>query len=597
MGSFSSVNNFRSSLSRRWGYVDYCFYGGLSFEQQVVERLFNRFVPVHLLMKLGIYFSHFLFSVSSTIFSNSFFFDFGLDYRYRRFARLFSKRKKKSRYFNLKNKRLDTKKHVKFRGSKSLNHKNTNGFRVHSPVIKFSWKKLDGVLSYAKGSSFPWNLDYRYKTTGYLGFRLFCRSIQFRIFGAGILLGLRFFFQVKKPKFCFRILSKSVRVCSVLIKKFPKNRNSLFSDFWLRKSILLRSSGKNMFRNFSLISVNFTKCIKVINSFFKFHFGFIQFRVAFSFVVKFFLGYYFRYYPFRFLNMFRTSGFLLSRSSKSLLIYLGMRFRWIYFSYKSIFNWLFNLAYSNFFRRNFFFNFRQNFKVISFLFQIVKPGGNSNHNLVNLSKFGTLPSKLISRVFELRLKRRERVNPILYSLIRLLLTRRRIRGFVILQNGRFTKRQRAIHSAYRIGRVSYNSYIMPIDYSISTPILKYSMVAIKIWIATAPAVSFFNQFGISDGGNWVYPSNLGGFLIKKYLYVWKIKNFFKYKYPIEFDHKFFFPYFRYFKIVCTKFIFTHSWNIHYIRAYRRFCKSFVFSKYNYVRRIQFSFSGKFILCN
>jgi hypothetical protein len=203
--------------------------------------------------------------------------------------------------------------------------------------------------------------------------------------------------------------------------------------------------------------------------------------------------------------------------------------------------------------------------------------------LINLAGFGTLPSSLISTIFVRRLKRRERVNPILYSLVRLALTRKKIVGLVILRNGRFTKRQRAIHTIHRLGRVPYNSQLMPIDYSFSTAILKYSIVSVKVWVSTAPAFGFYKLESIADSGGLIYPSNLVGYFSQKYWYIWKISNFFRYLCPVKVGAMTSRSHVS--AVVRVKFNFRGSWNYRYIRAYRRFTKSFAFTQYNYVRRL------------
>lgn len=574
MGSFAAVNNFRANLGSGWRHTSYKFTANVDFRYHIVTKMVSRLGKRYTPIRLGIYLSHSIFSDFQDSQVTSFFFDSFLDRRYNRYWQLFSGPRRSRQRKIWGRSRFRTKNYEWVAPVSSLLHR--SGSTYSEPFQRLCRSDFCHSRSLGSFSYFATRLNGASTLQMFSYIPHFSSRIWMRIFRLGVLFGLRFFFHFSSSR--KRVKSNPIFVPTSLFRL--KTHSKLFSvAFWLSK-LISKPFRIRRFRSLLSYSLPFTRFGKYAK------FGFIslasfdQLRIMFHSVYKFFFSYYFRYYPYRLEKLFRTSGFLFVRKMKALFACSGWKLRWIYFGKRSFSRWLFNQVYSKFFRKNFFFCLTQNTKMINFFFGM---GVSSQSFLINLSGFGILPSALMSTVFVRRLKRRERVNPILYSLVRLALTRKKIVGLVILRNGRFTKRQRAVHTIHRLGRVSYNSHLMPIDYSFSTAILKYSIVSIKVWVSAAPAFGFYKSESIADNGGLIYPSNLVGYFSRKYWYVWKVSNFFRYLFPVETEtitsrssHSLVFR---------SKFTFRGSWNYGYMRAYRRFTKSFAFTRYNYVRRL------------
>jgi hypothetical protein len=516
MGSFSAVTNFRSDLSSRWRHSLYRFSSVGHFKYLVVEKSVSRFATRSLVPKLGLYFSHFIFSDNLDISGSGFFFDFSVDRRYRRFSKSIIATPRKKQFFRRAGSAF------KFSSKPYSMPVVLKPCRLEKGLLGYVLPKLQFILS----SSWQFFVSRKYTLTKLVN--SFSR-LQFRILRFGVFSGFRFFLKyngARDRKLMFASIAVSAP-SSVTPNRSIRNKVHFFSVFCLQRFLCVRFSKLkrvNLFARFFRVRWPRGTRWRYLATSYSISDLVTQLRFIFGSCFKFFFSYYFRYYPYRFLKIFKLSSFYYIRRSKGSLNHLGLRLRWLYLGRRSISKWLFDQVYSGFLRKRNFFYFLQNYKAINFKFYSIN---RNMRPLVSLSRFGTLPSGLISQIFAYRLKRRERVNPVLYSMIRLVLARKRVLGLVILRNGRFTKRQRAIHSFYRAGRVSYNSYVMPIDYSISTAILKYSMVAIRIWISAAPAVRFLSHNSIGDSGGAIYPSSLVGFLVRKYLYTWRVFNSFR----------------------------------------------------------------------
>jgi hypothetical protein len=571
MGSFVAVNNFRANLNSSWRHAFYRFSPGVDFRYWAVEKMIARFAGTYMSIRLGMYLSHSTFSAGAQTRITGFFFDSFLDRRYGRLRKLFTRlgRPNKRKF----HRRLQSGDRLPLVRERTICNTPVPEIHLDLPHIVPQTNFIHGNTFRHLAVSTSWMTGVGFSPCSQIpcaGSGVWVRSLRL-----GVLLGLRFFLRlsgscrrcvVPKPVVGRARLSQALSIDLIPAARPSERFVSGNLRTRERRNPLTRASIP------AQLLQNFVRSPSKVRRF-------ARFRRMLNFIHKFFFSYYFRYYPYRFAKIFRTSGFRFTKNVKMSFIRSGWKLRWAYLGRRTISSWLFNQVYSRSVRRKTIFCFTQNFKAVGSRLGVID---HSNSFLVNLSSFGILPSKLISRMFARRLKRRERVNPVLYSLIRLVLTRKKVIGLVILRNGRFTKRQRAIHAFNRIGRVSYNSHIIPIDYAFSTAILKYSMVAIKVRTSAAPATSFHRQGSIADGAGLVYPSSLVGFLTYKYWYIWKVVSFFKYLFPVV-------------SIVAvrsrntvmsrSKFCFRGSWNSKYMRAYRRFAKSFVFSKYNYVRRL------------
>lgn len=586
MGSFSSVNNLRASLVTRWRHSVYRFSADEVFKYWFNERVSMRFVNFGLSKKLGIYFSHFVFSEAPAWVQTGFFIDTRLDWRYKRFPSLMlGVGYKKSRQF------------VK-PISRYLKFVRSSGIRcapVKQRVLRIysNFKFLGSINSIPLVYRYSRFLNPRVRGFGQLGSQVWkhanVRCLWFRSLCSEVVVGLRYFaiptkvLNSRRFRSGFHFLKCSVGISKARYK-YPRlkpvlNQSKAFFCFYLHLAFLRRISSWGWRRLISWVSKSRVFVAKVSKPFKILPF-FVQFRVILLASLRFFFSYYFRYYPMRFLRVLQSGIFRFVKGKSHPFPYSGYSPKWLRLGRKSVLQWIFCSGYMYFLRFRSFFCLIQNLKIVPYQLRIA----HFDSQLVNLSRFGILPSALISNIFSRRLRRRERVNPVLYSLIRLVLSRKRVLGLVILRSGRFTKRQRAVRTPYRVGRVSYNSYIMPIDYSISTAILKYSIVSIKVWISTAPGVRFFRY--ISAGGSYglIYPSSLGGGFIRGYSYIWRVVNSFRYSFPIRLKCVNFRPFCGSFFICRSEFKFLPSWNFSCIRAYRRFSKSFIFSRYKYSRK-------------
>jgi len=62
------------------------------------------------------------------------------------------------------------------------------------------------------------------------------------------------------------------------------------------------------------------------------------------------------------------------------------------------------------------------------------------------------------------------------------LNKRWIQGIVLRCKGRFTRKERAFYSMYKVGKVSFGTVSMPIDYYSMTLILKYGSCNLTLWM-------------------------------------------------------------------------------------------------------------------
>ena len=499
MRSFSAVTNFRSTLNVRWKQFGYSFerrgslfnWSNICFANRVTK-------PSLVLSKVGVYFSHFIFSDSNYISSSLFFFDLYFDRKYTRFSNLMGKifkvKKPNKLIFN-------------------------NNF-VQRPIIrrpKFKYflsvprvKLMNVTFVFSNFKNFS-NEIFKYKKVTFAQFN-FVRFVQFfKILG--IFSGFINSSNLKNIENLKRLFSTRIvgpvtnikprtRIKRISNKRFNKIRfNQLVLNFFFKTSIskfilirLSRVKWKKLAWKLSRnIAVSNTKVRRVWNKSF-----YMKFKVIFLGSIRFFLAYYFKYNPIRLIPLLEIYQIFFQGKRKHLAVYAGHKFRYTRYIKRSVNTWLLKSVYAQFLRNNFFFIFKNRYQIGKSCF------GDFKVNMRSLSGFTVTPAALISKIFTFRLKRRERLNPILYSLVRLVLGKQKILGLTISKAGRFTKKQRTAKSVTRFGRSSFNSFIMPIDYSFSTAILKYSMVSIKIWISFLPPVNFFVHKSI--GANSVYPT-------------------------------------------------------------------------------------------
>jgi len=570
MGSFTSVINLRSDLSSRWRHASYDFFVGnkklLNWSQ---VKISSRLVKSNKIFKLGVYFSHFIFSSSL----DNYFLDRYFDQKFLRFRVKVPKITKNLTVMasGLENVQV----------SVQIRDNTNNGFKFFRLVTKYKkFKYLE--ISNFKSESFFIISKFLVRTNKVLNSSklVFAPTVFWKLIQVEQVINFRQFAN------CVSQFPAS----QIKLSK-PKNRHSIFFD-----TVIVNDHSYVSELDFIKLNKWFEKFYgkNYFSRFAGYVSGDIQGLVIGSImdIFSFFFSYYFRVNPFQFMKMFsKTKEFMLSfwkTLSDDVHYYSDLKFRWLSFSYKNICNWLLKEFYTSF-RAPIFEFINKKFQANRSAKLGVFTGnyyGPCKLNFENLSNYNTLPAVLISSIFTKRLQNRERVNPVLYSLMRLVLNKKKVLGLVIYRGGRFTKKQRTLRNTLRFGRVSFNSYVMPIDYGFSTAILKYSIVAVKIWISTPPPAVFFSR-GLELSSNLTYPSVLQSFRIYKYLYFRKIFKFVEVMDSIQIYNSsninlisvssvFFMPSIN----------FISSWNFKHFRAYRQFSKFYLFSKAKYFSKLQ-----------
>lgn len=644
MGSFTSVSNLRATVSRRWGHEVYKFYNkstGFNFliNNAVIQRSFER---KRAFKKSNIYFSHFTYSNSGYgRFSYSFFLDLNLEKRdvYKKFPSLI---------FNPREFKLDNMKHsaghLGFSLSKNRARFTDRIFRFprdgfKKKFKKVVWKKIFRLCIFT-------SFDRWYERNVWIGsgVHIVCRSFlngffpslsdfnkrRIRDFFEFVALSYKNRFKITYRKgkgFGYKYIEYSPRkrgggkidkqsskkvdrkndlsfnqnrfrpevvfVRENRYSKFIKGfRNFIANNFPIKKTNNNSTGVKFINRNKNKKSVRKTPYL-LIN-----RFGFLFFtKSSYLYKVKFVIAqlarfvvsYYFRRHPvalYRFVKsdiaerIFKIPGFIAFDPIRS----------WRSFIYKGIRKWAFESVYDSFIRRDLFFFFH---KYVFNAQRISDVAGKGEYRIRNLVNFGVFPSPLIANIFRYRLQRRERIQPILKSVMRLVSSRKKILGIVIEQSGRFTKRQRAVHNIHRAGRMAFNSYVVPIDFKRVTAVLKYSMVSVKVWVSSFPLIKsvFIKQFAYNFG----YPMSLYPFSNRSayFYYLRKLDEHFKHYRFMSFvtgpslkNLGFKRSSFVHRSFKSSGFNFVPSYNYDYVRAYKRFTKAYKYSKYRYVRKIR-----------
>jgi hypothetical protein len=564
------VINLRSDLSSRWRHASYDFFVGnkklLNWSQ---VKISSRLVKSNKIFKLGVYFSHFIFSSSL----DNYFLDRYFDQKFLRFR---AKVPKITKNLTVMASGLEN-----VQVSAQIIDNTNNGFKFFRLVTKYKkFKYLE--ISNLKSISFFIISKFLVRTNKVLNSSklVFAPTVFQKLIQVEQVINFRQFATYVSQFPASQIkLSKSKNRHSIFFDTVIVNDHSYVSelDFIKLNKWFEKFYGKNYFRRFAGYVSDDIQGL-VIGSIMD--------------IFSFFSSYYFRVNPFQFMKMFsKTKEFMLSfwkTLNDDAHYHSDLKFRWLNFSYKNICNWLLKEFYMSF-RVPIFefinkkFQANQSAKLGVFTSNYYGP---CKLNFENLSNYNALPAVLISSIFTKRLQNRERVNPVLYSLMRLVLNKKKVLGLVIYRGGRFTKKQRTLRSTLRFGRVSFNSYVMPIDYGFSTAILKYSIVAVKIWISTPPPAVFFSR-GLELSSNLTYPSVLQSFRIYKYFYFRKIFKFVEVMDSIQIYNSSNINLISVSSVFFMSSInFISSWNFKHFRAYRQFSKFYLFSKAKYFSKLQ-----------
>lgn len=604
MGSFSAVINFRTPLSSRWRYTSYHFFSdNYSLSNRSRIKIGLRFFKSRVFFKLGVYISHFVFSSIQYVS----FLDIHFDRKFIKFRKKLARRRilenfiitlpKFSAEANIvtSSKIWDSKVfYFPFAASVKRARKFMR-LRINTSCYKIFFSRPGIYPTFIK--------VLRQKNN--------CLSFAHKLFRIEDKLGFRLLFMPKKKnQFSKRsgvrpIIGKGKKFNQKITYPSSYQSNTNFSNFYLTFVIFMNisleawensvvcsspSNRKYISSNIENNRVGNNNGGAYISNFTRSEFFSVkdQFYIRLMRAFSFFSTYYFRFDPIRFVKIYKYSSFFNLKNyrkieASSSFTYAGYRRKWLKFGYKNISKWFLKKYYWSI-RSSAFFCSTRNLQINSYSRRFGKMGNLLEPAFNNLTNFTSISAGLISLVFSKRLRMRERVNPVLYSLMRLVTSRKKVRGLVIARNGRFTKRQRTLRSTLRIGKVPFNSYVMPIDYGFSTAILKYSIVSIKVWISSVPSARFFSN-GLEMSSGFSYPSSLINFRIFERLYIKKMFKLVNSMIPVTFISpviKLFAKY-NYFKFSVK---FTSSWNFGYFRAYRRFSKFYLFSKAKYLARIK-----------
>jgi hypothetical protein len=150
----------------------------------------------------------------------------------------------------------------------------------------------------------------------------------------------------------------------------------------------------------------------------------------------------------------------------------------------------------------FFFSVRFNSRlkhILSFLLNKMFLRNQKFKTFVFLKKLETteLTANIVSKYLTVRLRQRFQLKEALFPLLRHLSNTFFIRGFRISCAGRFTRKEIALYDLRTYSSVPFSGSSLPLDFSFSEVILKYSICGIKVWLhRRVVSENFFSIYGI-----------------------------------------------------------------------------------------------------
>ena len=346
MRSFSAVTNFRSTLNVRWKQFGYSFersgslfnWSNICFANRVTK-------PSLVLSKVGIYFSHFIFSDSNYIPSSLFFFDLYFDRKYTRFSnfmgKIFKVKKPNNKFI--------------FNNSFIQRRIRPSRFKPFLSVPRVKFMGVTFVFSNFKNFS---NEVFKYKRITFTQVNFVSLVQFFKVLG--IFSGFINSSNLKNIEDLKRLVStriagptinikSKIRVKRIGNKRFNKIRfNQRVLNFFFKTSIskfilarLSRVKWKKLAWKLSKgITVSNIKIRSVWSKSF-----YMKFKVMFLGSIRFFLAYYFKYNPIRLMALLEIYQNFFQGKFRNLAVYAGHKFRYIRYIKRSVNAWLLKSIY------------------------------------------------------------------------------------------------------------------------------------------------------------------------------------------------------------------------------------------------------------